>query len=74
MKNLPEILAKEIFDLYKTEVRETLIDYSQVWDSEEVEDSDDFAKIEAEAIQIFVKQRLLFRRNPLLHTFQLFYL
>ena len=56
MKNLPEILAKEIFDLYKTEVRETLIDYSQVWDSEEVEDSDDFAKIEAEAIQIFAKR------------------
>lgn len=56
MKNLPEILAKEIFDLYKSEVRETLMDYSQVWDSDEVEDSDDFAKIEAKALKIFVKQ------------------
>jgi hypothetical protein len=56
MKNLPEILAKEIFDLYKSEVRETLMDYSQVWDSGQVEDSDDFAKIEAKALKIFVKQ------------------
>ena len=49
-------ISKEIFDLYKSEVRETLMDYSQVWDSDEVEDSDDFAKIEAKALKIFVKQ------------------
>jgi hypothetical protein len=54
-KKLIEIMEQEIEQLFNDEVRSRLFDYSGIWNSESVHDSNDFYEIEKQAIKNFAE-------------------
>jgi hypothetical protein len=60
-KDLADDLAYEMLQQFKSDVRDKLRDYSNVWNHPIVDDSNDYNKIEKLAIQIFAKELLI---NP----------